>query len=164
MIAEVTALPENARGLASYLDGLGPDGRPRAGNLDLMKIHQLAPTLVLIDVINSRLRTRFVGTAIVDMHGADQTGRYLDEIFSAISGAQRLLECYAEVVESGLSRWSRSAVMGARNDEMAINPFAYERFIFPLFDDNNRVRRVLTMIQRQSANGLDPEFACHAIN
>lgn len=85
---------EFARFWRAKADGAVP---PRS-TIDPPEIPHLLPLLVIVQLEPApfRVRYRLVGTRVVESHGADYTGRYLDECGFLIES--ELLDCYSRVV------------------------------------------------------------------
>ena len=77
-------------------------------DIDPLELRHLLGFILLVDVVRQpestpRFRYRLFGTEFVHYHGADQTGRWLDEI--GLPGfREELLRLYGLVVEEGAMR------------------------------------------------------------
>lgn len=77
-------------------------------DIDPLELRHLLGHILLVDVVRQadagpRFRYRLFGTEFVHYHGADQTGRWLDEI--GLPGfREELLLLYTQVVEQGSAR------------------------------------------------------------
>lgn len=121
-------------------------GVPQAAALDLMEVHALASNVILLDVLSdtTRLRIRFMGTALVSMNGSEATGRYADELAlgahrDAISAAQY------SAARSNQPIWSRAVETDCdwhSNFNAHRESMAYERLVWPLASFDGRIVRL----------------------
>lgn len=71
---------------------------PLRARIDPIEMPRLLPYLMLIEVIDGRLRYRLTGTQVVANAGFDFKGRFLDELDFA--NRDFYLACYHEILES----------------------------------------------------------------
>ena len=135
------------KAFADYVTSLEPGFAPRVDQFDLMTVYRLAPFIVVLDVMPAerRLRCRFVGTQVVSMHGADATGRDVEDLFAEVEGGDQLVESYWKVVETARPMFTTSRVMRPGDPR---SPYAYARLCVPLLDDSGRVARLAALITR----------------
>lgn len=93
-----------------WLDKRGARRFPARNDIDPLEIPQLLSNIVLVDVLPSperQFRFRLVGTAVVQLYGADFTGQTLDEIETGNlqdiirAGYQQVLETSAPCFQQG---------------------------------------------------------------
>lgn len=115
---------------------------PSRSDIDPLDIPSLLPNLLLFDVEaeSRRLRARLVGTAIVELYGADYTGKYLDEIDFG-DRRDQILEDYATCVELRRPSISNRLFWNLRDAQLRI-----ERLILPLSNDQETVNMLLAGI------------------
>lgn len=117
-----------------WLERRGERPMPARVDLDPIDIPKLLPHIMLMDVLpgTGRMRFRLVGTRVVVMFGADNTGRYLDEVDF---GEQRpaILESYDLALAHASPHHRR---MGFINKDGV--KFDMERLILPLSSDGGR--------------------------
>lgn len=118
----------------------GPRRMPSRKLMDPLDIPQLLSGLILLDVEpeTRRMRCRLVGTRVVDVYGADYTGKYLDEIEF---GDQRenVLADYGSAVQTGQPNVRERFFYNSRGVH-----FRMERLILPLSDDDQSVTMVMS--------------------
>jgi hypothetical protein len=124
----------------------------KAEDFDLMDVHRLAPDIMICDVDfeSCRQNLRFVGTRIVDLFGAEPTGRYLDEIDLGPYRSQQLA-AFSMAVASGSAQWVRVCAVGVGERPNArIRPSgnsSYERLIVPLVGDDSMVVQLVSIMR-----------------
>jgi len=72
---------------------------PLRTQIDPVEMPRLLPYLMLIEVIEGRMRYRLAGTQVVANAGFDFKGRFLDEL--QFAKRDFYLSCYGEILESG---------------------------------------------------------------
>ena len=112
---------------------------------------KLLPNLQIIDVIDrgERFRYRLVGTALVEAHGEEFTGKCADELFSD----QRLRfmhEMYRAVCTSKAPLFARNKYKARRNIGFVAN-----RIYMPLSDDGVDVHHILGVLRVEFGVHLD---------
>ena len=119
-------------------------GRAMASRSDIdpLDIPRILPNLLLFDVQaeSRRFKARLVGTAIVDLYGADYTGRYLDEIELG-GGREQILKDYETCLELRRPAISNGLFWNLRDAQLRI-----ERLILPLSDDQEEANMLLAGI------------------
>lgn len=89
------------RELLDYWQGL-PHGDAFPGRADIVpsRIKQILPFLMLVDAVGPppRFRWRLLGTAITQVMGRDNTGRWFDELYTPEVLA-RMIEIYSLAIE-----------------------------------------------------------------
>jgi hypothetical protein len=127
------------RRLNDYLAAKAPAGKlPGRQHIDPTEIADLLPYLTLLDVVpqatgETRLRVRLAGTQVVEHHGSEPTGRYLDEIFAGPDGIE-IIAKLLEPVTTHRPNHRRAAVAVPGRDHVW-----YERVAFPLARDGKHV-------------------------
>jgi hypothetical protein len=82
-----------------YWQGKRTSGRlPLRTQIDPIEMPRLLPYLMLIEVIDGRMRYRLVGTHVVAAAGYDFTGRYLDEL--EFANRDFYLDCYGAMLRT----------------------------------------------------------------
>jgi hypothetical protein len=81
---------------------------PLRAQIDPLDVPRLLPYLMLIEVVEGRLRYRLAGTQVVANAGFDFTGRHLDEL--QFANRDFYLGCYGEILKTrtplfGIDRW-----------------------------------------------------------
>ena len=81
---------------------------PLRAQIDPLDVPRLLPYLMLIEVVEGRLRYRLAGTQVVANAGFDFTGRYLDEL--QFANRDFYLGCYGEILKArtplfGIDHW-----------------------------------------------------------
>lgn len=104
---------------------------------------------MLVDVVPqpsdpARYRIRLAGTAVVGIQGADNTGRYVDEVLTAEEGAA-IVRNYEEIISSRRPQF-RHGTVATRGREHVI----YERVAFPLATDGEHVDMLVFIFVRLS--------------
>ena len=112
---------------------------PRRADIDVLDLPaKLWPRLILLGVSYDPLRLyyRIVGTAVAEMVGADWTGRYLDEVTVAPPSvvAQNM-----ETIELGRPTTHIFNYCRVDPEIDEIRELRFERVIFPMSDDGERV-------------------------
>jgi hypothetical protein len=142
-IAEATSAP--LREFAAYWRSKTSSARlPRPAAIDPMEIPHLLPCVVIaqIEPAPFRVRYRLVGTRLVEAHGGDYTGRYLDECGFLIE--KELTACYRRVVAERRPlflyyAWEREGALRATG-----RIGASETGFFPLSSDGETIDRVIS--------------------
>ncbi len=115
---------------------------PSRSDIDPLDIPRILPNLILFDIEpgSRRLKVRLVGTAIVELYGADYTGRYLDEIDFG-DRREQILQDYAVALEQRCPSVSNHLFWNLRGTHIGV-----ERLILPLSDDQKDVNMLLAGI------------------
>lgn len=116
---------------------------PARADIDPLDIPRLLPILLLLDVEpgSGRLKVRVAGTAVVEMYGADYTGRYLDDIEFGDRRAA-VLHDYTVCRLSRQPYVSEHSFWTTRGVTMRI-----ERVILPLSEDGETVSQLLAGLE-----------------
>src|SRR5215831_14853199 len=89
--------------LADYLARKAPPGKlPGRQHIDPVEIPDLLPFLMMIDVLpresgRPRYRMRLIGTQVVELHGQEFTGQFVEDVLPAKDG-DAILRGYDEIV------------------------------------------------------------------
>jgi hypothetical protein len=127
------------RRLRDYLAAKAPTGKlPGRQHIDPTEIPDLLPYLMLLEVVpqatgETRLRIRLAGTQVVEHHGREITGRFLDEVFVGPEAVD-IIAKHLEAVATRRPNHRRSAVAIPGRDHVL-----YERMAFPLARDGEHV-------------------------
>ncbi len=145
------------KAFAEYITSLEPGYTPRVAQFDLMTVYWLAPFIVVLDVLadERRLRCRFVGTQVVAMHGADSTGKDVEDLFTDVDGGEQLVESYWRVADTGRPFFTTSRVM---RPESTPSAYAYARLCVPLLDDAGKVARLAALVARCDVEAVPETF------
>jgi hypothetical protein len=149
-------IPELARHrrfqrFADYLSAKASPGKlPGRQHIDPLEIPDLLPYLMLVDVVpqpdgSARYRIRLAGTAVVGIQGADNTGRYVEEVLTGEEGAA-IVSNYNEIVRSRRPQFRHGAVATHGREHVL-----YERVAFPLATDGERVDMLAFVFVRLSS-------------
>ena len=144
------------RELHDYWLGLWHDGDTMPGRQDFspFAVKHLLPDLWLLDVQHDPLRFRYrlIGTRIVERHGRDHTGRWVDEVHpSFVSPAVQ--GQFKSAAECGTVGWRRGHPLFAYDNRPGIT---IERIILPLASDGAIVDMLLGLtIYRRGAEADD---------
>ncbi len=122
--------------------------------VDMMDIPaQLLPSTIVVDVVErgNDLKFRFWGSAMVDLYGAELTGKLYsdasDTLFGNLPHAQ-----YQQVIETGIPKLYRVTIRRPNN-------MIAERLNLrlPIVDEHGNVSKVMTIVQIQYHKSDDPE-------
>ena len=126
------------------------NGMVKIIDFDLMKIHRLAPYIILCDVDFEicRHKLRFVGTRAVEFFGGETTGQFLDEVNLGPYRSQQLA-AFNMAVASGCPQWTLSRVVAADEtgsglsmSRVSCHGNSYERLIVPLAGVGSTIRQL----------------------
>lgn len=147
MVQHITSVAESdldprLSGLIGYWAGKRQGRRfPARADFDPLELKPLLGFLLMVDVLRGpeddlRFRYRLFGSEFVFYHGADMTGRYLDEIANA-GFRNELLDYYCSVVNQGEVRTlSYDYLVGDRRHR-------FQAVLLPLSADGQAVNIVL---------------------
>jgi len=132
---------------ADYLAEKAPSGKlPGRQHIDPFEIPDLLPYLMLYDVVPQaggelRYRTRLVGTHVVDLLGADATGKFVDEVLPAEGGTE-IIEEYHHIVKTKQARYLDGELRNRGREHIQ-----FQRIAFPLARNGEEVDMlVLVMV------------------
>lgn len=126
-----------------YWQSKAPPGQlPGRQHIDPLEIPRLLPHIALYDVVrlntDFRFRFRLVGTGVAEALGADNTGRFIDEIM-APDAYGPLHAAYSRLVrDHALQYWQRNLPF-ANRDFLAV-----QRLALPLAADGSTVDMIMT--------------------
>ena len=130
--------------LAYWESKCGPRPIPDRRDIDATEIlPSLLPYLQLTERVEAtgRIRYRLIGTGIVNAHGADLTGKYMDEIYSG--ERMRYVEAnYRAVCES-----QRPVLVVNRYHSTRPVSLVCHRLLMPLANDGVTIRLFLTAMR-----------------
>jgi hypothetical protein len=120
--------------VAKALPGLLP-GRQ---HIVPQEIPDLLPHIMLYDLVprpsgGSRYRTRLIGTRVVDLLGADITGKFVDEVLTGDRGAEIIAE-YDQIAMSKRPGYLTGTLTNLGREHMR-----FQRAAFPLARDGMNV-------------------------
>jgi len=146
-IADLT-LPADAKdprfsALFVYWQSKAPPGRlPGRQHIDPLEIPRLLPHIALYDVVRTgpdlRFRFRLVGTGIAEAFGADNTGRFIDEIMAADAYGP-LHAHYSLIVRERMPQYWQRNLPFANRDFLAV-----QRLALPLAADGSDVDMIMS--------------------
>lgn len=118
---------------------------PRRRDINPVEIPRLLPNLQITELVEGgrRIRYRLVGTAIVQAYGAELTGKYFDEVFSAerlrfVEANYRII-CHEKCPLLVCNRY-----VSARDARLVCT-----RMVMPLSEDDITVNQCLTAMSFQ---------------
>ncbi len=126
-----------------YWQSKAPPGRlPGRQHIDPLEIPRLLPHVALYDVVrlndDFRFRFRLVGTGVAEALGADNTGRFIDEIMPA-QAYPPLHAAYSELVRHHTPQYWQRNLPFANRDFLAV-----QRLALPLAADGSTVDMIMT--------------------
>ena len=134
----------NVREIVDYWVRIHPEtGLPGRQHFDPLEVPRLLPNIRLLDVVGSpqRFRIRLMGTRLREIFGAEQTGRWLAEIFSNLDGSLTHIELL-KVVDTKRPRWRRGKpALDIEKDFLDM-----ERVYLPFARDGENVDIILTYL------------------
>jgi len=148
------------RRLADYLAAKAPPGKlPGRQHIDPLEIPDLLSWIMLIDVLpkpagERRYRIRLMGTEVVAIQGADETGKYMEDVLTGDAGAEIVHHC-DEMLLSHEPYYRRGVVATTGREHVH-----YERIAFPLSSDGERVDMLILVFAKiekpASSEGAPP--------
>lgn len=136
------------RRLADYLASKAPAGKlPGRQHIDPVEIPDLLPFLMLIDVLprqaaQPRYRMRLIGTEVVELHGRECTGLFVEDVLPA-ADSEAILQGYDEILRSKEAHYRSGAVVLEGRKHIG-----YDRAAFPLAADGEHVDMLLLVFVR----------------
>lgn len=129
------------------------DVLPGRQHLDPCELADLLPHIWILDVARDpmRFRYRLIGTTITELAGADNTGKWLDEVHPECRPGHPTFEAYRSVAETRKIDWRRGRPFfnhSKRYPEL-------ERILLPLATDGKNVDMILglTVFSRRDEQG-----------
>jgi hypothetical protein len=142
------SLPSDAkdprfRDFFAYWQRKAPAGRlPGRQHIDPLEIPRLLAHIALYDVVREaddfRFRFRLVGTGVAATLGADNTGRFIDEIMEA-GPYEPLHAAYSQLVRHHTPQYWQRNLPFANRDFLAV-----QRLGLPLATDGETVDMIIT--------------------
>lgn len=138
--------------------GTESNALPRLRQIELMDLHDIAPQLMIADIVRERpgrlrYRWRFWGTHLAQFFGIELTGRFIDEAYTP-GAAVEVSAAYDWAVENKSPHyWVRRAD----------NPdhLVFERLVCPLLGHNtdtvDHLFGIITVIGIEKTKRLQPE-------
>ena len=145
---------EKIRQIVEYWVSIQPPaGLPGRQHFDPLQIPALLPHIRLLDVIGSlpRFRVRLMGTQVREYMGAEQTGRWLDEVFPNLHGSVTHAEL-VKTVTMKMPRW-RKGKPAIALDRIFLE---MERVYLPFARDGRKVDMLLTFHLVTEGEGAIP--------
>ncbi len=130
--------------MAAYWRSIHPaSGLPGRQHFDPVDIPKLLANIRLVDVHDSppRFVARLVGTKLVDLHGFDYTGQWLDDAYENFEGSGTQLGLL-KVLSSHRPDWRRGQPLLSEGKDYA----QIERLNLPFASDGKTVDMVLSFI------------------
>ncbi len=126
-----------------YWQSKAPPGRlPGRQHIDPLEIPRLLRHIALYDVVRQdgdfRFRFRLVGTGLAEALGADNTGRFIDEIMPA-EAYPALHATYSQLARQGTPQYWQRNLPFANRDFLAV-----QRLALPLAADGNTVDMIMS--------------------
>lgn len=137
--------------LAYWTRKRGNARMPRKADIDPTEMPKAAlPHLQLIDVVDggARFRYRLVGTASVNVYGADYTGKYINDIAYG-DRLEFILKVYRTVCDLQMPVFVHNRYRTQRQTEMGTN-----RVYMPLSIGGNAVEMILGVLQFTPADSV----------
>lgn len=134
--------------LAEYLASKAPQGKlPGRQHIDPSEIPDLLPYIALIEVVpqesgNPRYRIRLAGTQVVNILGADGTGKFVDEMLTTEEGA-KIVRAYDEIL-----RTKQPQYLDGRLRVSGRGHVPFQRIAFPLARNGEDVDMLIFMFVR----------------
>ncbi|MBI3452752.1 MAG: PAS domain-containing protein [Rhodospirillales bacterium] len=131
------------REIFDYWLSKAPPGRlPGRQHVDPLEIHRLLPGVVLVDVIPTgaeyRFRFRLIGTLMVEIFGADFTGKFIDQVVLQV-GYDAIHANFASIIRTKQPHYWETPLTVAGRDF-----FSLARLALPLANDGENVDMILT--------------------
>ena len=123
--------------LRDYLASKAPPGKlPGRRHIDPLDVPDLLPHIMLVDVVRSpgqrlRYRIRLVGTEVAALQGADETGKFVDDV---LTKGPDIIAGYEEILTTRQPQYRRGDVATSGRDHLT-----YQRVAFPLATDGETV-------------------------
>jgi len=136
------------RRLADYLAAKAPPGKlPGRQHIDPLEFTELLPWIMLIDVLpqtpgEPRYRIRLMGTEVVAIQGADETGRFVEDVLTGPEGAEVVRQC-DEILRTRQPHHRRGMVATTGREHVF-----YERIAFPLAGDGEHVDMLILIFAK----------------
>jgi len=133
------------RRLREYLRAKAPPGKlPGRQHVDPTELGDLLPYLMLLDVVEQpgeepRFRIRLAGTRLVQYHGREVTGQFVEDVLSNPQAAL-FVAGYRNVVRTRKPEYRRATVAVPGREHVT-----YERVTFPLARDGEHVDMLISV-------------------
>lgn len=133
--------------LRDYLAAKAPPGKlPGRQHIEPLEITDLLQYLMLVDVVpqpdgEPRFRFRLIGTAVVELHGTDLTGKFVDQ--ALVIGASAVTR-FRDIVQSRQPRHHAGEVFIPGREHTT-----FERMSFPLARDGENVDMLVSIFAIQ---------------
>jgi len=138
------------RRLREYLRAKAPPGKlPGRQHIDPTELGDLLPYLMLLDVAGQptggpRFRIRLAGTRLVQYHGREVTGQFVEDVLSDPQ-ATLFVAGYRDIVRTRVPEHRRSMVAVPGREHVT-----YERMTFPLARDGEHVDMLISVFVVES--------------
>lgn len=118
-------------------------GLPGRADIDPVAMKGFLPWVTLVDIVDPgespRYRARLVGTAVVERHGRDVTGKFDDELYGP-TYLEQLRAVYRRVAER-----RRPILVNCLVENDDREDLHYRRLVLPLASDSERVDMLLAV-------------------
>ena len=120
----------------------GARAMPRRRDIDPTEIPRLLPNIQIGEIVDTRIRYRLAGTAIVEAYGEELAGKYFDEM------SFRAKDCASSKTNYRMMcNEKRPVLVCNRYDSKRDVPLICTRLIMPLSDDGETVNQCLTAMR-----------------
>jgi hypothetical protein len=119
----------------------GPRPRPRFDEIDLMDVYEIAPYIVIKDVIEGgkNFAMRFWGTGVRNTVGIEGTGKTARDLYSG-DNREHINEAFKEVIRTG----KPIRVLGRVSVDPEKDYLVYEGVHLPLDDGAGNISRLIS--------------------
>jgi hypothetical protein len=132
---------------------------PQRRDIDPTELRALLPHIQMVEPVAAagglRFRYRLVGTAIVEAHGGEITGRFIDELITGERG-RFVHDYYRKVCETRRPVFVRSRYVTRKAIDLTAS-----RLLMPLSNDGERVSLIFAALTfaftRAAGGGIDRE-------
>jgi hypothetical protein len=113
---------------------------PARRDLDPADIKDLLPQIGIIQVVGNRFLIRLAGTELVNRIGADNTGRYFDEVHPLGGYSEFMTRVYETV------RDTRRAVLSETDYSSGVTEAGIRRLSLPFSNDGVEVSHIVSLL------------------
>jgi hypothetical protein len=114
---------------------------PSRADISPLEVPHLLSRIILLELVDGRLRYRLAGTQVCETYGFDPTGKFLDEMLSRdhLSIADRACR---EALGTGRAVMARASFRSARGHKIVVT-----RLVMPLRDAHGTVSMLLAGLE-----------------